>query len=73
LVDQQGRVLLQSLGFGSPKDAGLAIAQLQQDDTTALANLGAQVALGEDVSASDVADALSVLRSELAEKVKAKA
>jgi tryptophanyl-tRNA synthetase len=73
LVDQQGRVLLQSLGFGSPKDAGLAIAQLQKDDTTALAVLGAQVALGEGVSASDVADALSVLRSELAEKAKAKA
>ena len=73
LVDQQGRVLLQSLGFGSPKDAGLAIAQLQQDDSTALAVLGAQVTLGEGVSASDVADALSVLRAELAEKAKAKA
>ena len=73
LVDQQGSVLLQSLGFESPKDAGLAIAQLQKDDTTALAVLGAQVTLGEGVSASDVADALSVLRAELAEKVKAKA
>ena len=66
-------MLLQSLGFGSPKDAGLAIAQLQQDDSTALAVLGAQVALGEGVSATDVADALSVLRSELAEKAKARA
>ena len=66
-------MLLQSLGFGSPKDAGLAIAQLQQDDSTALAVLGAQVALGEGVNVTDVADALSVLRSELAEKAKAKA
>jgi tryptophanyl-tRNA synthetase len=73
LVDPQGRVLLQSTGFGSPKDAGMAIAQLHHDDTTALAALGAQAALGEGVSASDVAEALSVLRFELAEKSKAKA
>jgi tryptophanyl-tRNA synthetase len=72
LVDPQGRVLLQSLGFSSPKDAGLAIAQLQQDDAKALAALGAQVAFGEGVSSSEVAQSLATLRAELAEKVKAK-
>ncbi|MEY4448231.1 MAG: Tryptophan--tRNA ligase [Pseudomonadota bacterium] len=72
LVDPQGRVLLQSLGFSSPKDAGLAIAQLQQDDTQALAALGAQVAFGEGVSSSEVAQSLATLRAELAEKAKAK-
>jgi tryptophanyl-tRNA synthetase len=72
LVDPQGRVLLQSLGFASPKDAGMAIAQLQQDDGTALTALGAQVVLGEGISALDVADSLTILRAELAEKVKAK-
>jgi tryptophanyl-tRNA synthetase len=73
LVDPQGRVLLQSLGFGSPKDAGMAIAQLQQDDAKALATLGAQVSLGEGVSAVVVAEALATLRAEMAEKAKAKA
>ena len=72
LVDPHGRVLLQSLGFSSPKDAGLAIAQLQQDDAQALAALGAQVAFGEGVSSSEVAQSLATLRAELAEKAKAK-
>ncbi|MEO0029686.1 MAG: Tryptophan--tRNA ligase [Pseudomonadota bacterium] len=72
LVDPQGRVLLQSLGFSSPKDAGLAIAQLQQDDAKALAALGAQVAFGEGVSSSEVAQSLATLRAELAEKAKSK-
>jgi tryptophanyl-tRNA synthetase len=31
LVDAQGQVLLQSLGFASPKDAGQTIAQLQTE------------------------------------------
>ncbi len=72
LVDPQGRVLLQSLGFASPKDAGMAIAKLQQDDGTALTALGAQVVFGEGISALDVADSLTILRTELAEKAKAK-
>jgi len=32
LVDAQGQVLLQSLGFASPKDAGQTIARLQAED-----------------------------------------
>ena len=43
LVDAQGRVLLQSLGFASPKDAGQAIAQLQRDGAAALTTLAAQL------------------------------
>ncbi len=43
LVDAQGRVLLQSLGFASPKDAGQAIAQLQRDGATALTALATQL------------------------------
>ena len=65
-------MLLQSLGFASPKDAGMAIAKLQQDDGTALTALGAQVVFGEGISALDVADSLTILRTELAEKAKAK-
>ena len=43
LVDAQGRLLLQSLGFASPKDAGQAIAQLQRNGAKALPILSAQL------------------------------
>ncbi len=43
LVDAQGRLLLQSLGFASPKDAGLAIGQLQREGATALTTLASQL------------------------------
>jgi len=42
-VDAQGRLLLQSLGFASPKDAGQAIAQLQREGAAALTTLAAQL------------------------------
>jgi tryptophanyl-tRNA synthetase len=72
LVDPQGTVLLQSLGFNSPKDAGLAVAQLQQVDAKAMTDLGTQIGLGEGVTLAEVAAALEALRTELAEKAKAK-
>ena len=72
LVDPQGRVLLQSLGFTSPKEAGLAIGQLQQNDAKAQVELSAQVTLGEGVTADEVRSALNALRVELAEKAKSK-
>lgn len=39
LVDAQGHLLLQSLAFASPKEAGQAIAQLQRDGAVALTSL----------------------------------
>jgi tryptophanyl-tRNA synthetase len=72
LVDPQGRVLLQSLGFASPKEAGLAIGKLQQNDAKALTELGAQITLPEGVTVSEVNSALDALRAELAEKAKSK-
>jgi hypothetical protein len=60
------------LGFNSPKDAGLAIAQLQQVDAKAMTDLGTQIGLGEGVTLAEVAAALEALRTELAEKAKAK-
>jgi tryptophanyl-tRNA synthetase len=72
LVGPQGRVLLQSLGFASPKDAGMAIGQLQQNEAKALADLGQQVALGEGVSAAEVIESLAELKAELAEKATSK-
>ena len=72
LVDSQGRVLLQSLGFASPKEAGMAIGQLQQNDAQALAALGSQVTLGEGITGLEVSSALEALRAEMAEKAKSK-
>jgi tryptophanyl-tRNA synthetase len=39
LVDAKGQVLLQSLGFASPKEAGQTIARLQSEGPDALADL----------------------------------
>jgi len=72
LVDSQSRTLLQSLGFASPKEASLAIGQLQQNDAQALAELSQQVTLGEGITTEDVATALQSLKAELAEKAKSK-
>ncbi len=43
LVDAHGKVLLQSLGFAAPKDAGQAIALLQREGITALSGLVSQL------------------------------
>jgi tryptophanyl-tRNA synthetase len=43
LVDANGQVLLQSLGFESPKLAGQTIAQLQRDGASALKDLSGQI------------------------------
>jgi len=46
LVDAKGTLLLQSLGFASPKEAGVAIAQIKQDGLAALDALRGQLAEG---------------------------
>jgi tryptophanyl-tRNA synthetase len=66
LVDPQGRVLLQSLGFALPKEAALIIAQLQQNDAQVLALLGDKLTLGEGFTWDEVSAALSVLQAEIA-------
>jgi tryptophanyl-tRNA synthetase len=58
-VDAQGKLLLQSAAYASPKDAGAAIKALQQDDT-ALASLPAPA------DAAGFAAALAQLRAALA-------
>jgi tryptophanyl-tRNA synthetase len=51
LVDAQGHLLLQSLGFASPKQAGQAIATLQREGSAALPGLMAQLEpLAVDIS-----------------------
>jgi len=60
LVDADGRLLLQSLGFDAPKEAGQAIAQLQKG-SAALQSLAPRLAPVEGVTPADVAAALQVL------------
>ncbi len=61
LVAADGRVLLQSTALDAPRDAGLAIASLQQGGAAALAEHAALVQCGEGVSESDVLSALHAL------------
>ncbi len=61
LTEPGGRVLLQSLGFESPREAAAAIRLLQATGSTALAELGARLQPIADVSADDIDAALRQL------------
>ena len=62
LVDTGGRVLLQSGGFTSPREAGQALARIRQEGLAALAGLGGQVQRPHDISENDLTTGLSRLR-----------
>ena len=61
LVDVDGRLLLQSLGFDSPREAGQSIGLLQTQGIAALAGMASQLQALSDVSAEDVSHALQQL------------
>ena len=61
LVDTQERVLLQSLGFDSPKEAGQSIALLKTQAPGALSDLASKLAELPDVTPQDVAAALALM------------
>ena len=61
LVNSQGDVLLQSKGFTSPKDAGLAIAQLIADGARALDALQAQLEVCNGLEHHEVLENLSLM------------
>jgi tryptophanyl-tRNA synthetase len=63
LVDAQGKLLLQSTGFASPKDAGQAVRQLQTNGVDVLADLGAVMQHADGVGAEEVAAALQQLQN----------
>ena len=69
LVDAQGQVLLQSLGFDAPKAAGQAIARLQNEGLGALEALGQQIQSLEEAHRPRVEWALAELK-EIAENKK---
>ena len=70
LVDGDGRVLLQSVGFASPKDAGQRIAALRREG---LAHMADAASLAAGVGDIEVAAALAALAFAEAEKQKSKA
>ena len=62
-VDAQGRLLLQSAGYASPKDAGAAIKALTLDPAALAPSLAsARLALAAGTSAEEAAAALQQLR-----------
>ena len=63
LVDAQGKLLLQSLGLDSPRDAGHAIAQLQQQGAAALAALAPQIEALSDAARAEALQALAQLQA----------
>lgn len=60
LVAADGRLLLQSMGFDAPKEAGQAIAQLQKD-SAALQTLAPRLVPVDGVDAAEVTAALQAL------------
>ena len=62
LLDAQGQLLLQSLGFATPREAGQAIAQLKAEGASALATLGAQLQPVNTEAQAPLEAALKVLR-----------
>ncbi len=62
LAEPGGRVLLQSAGFASPRDAGQAVARLREGGLAALAELDGRIERPQGVSENDLATALSLLK-----------
>ncbi|MCX7252641.1 MAG: tryptophan--tRNA ligase [Burkholderiales bacterium] len=62
LADAKGRLLLQSLGYSSPKQCGEAIAQLKAQGWSASPALHGMAAVAADASAAEADAALQVLR-----------
>ncbi|MBA3058465.1 MAG: tryptophan--tRNA ligase [Gammaproteobacteria bacterium] len=60
-LDAQGRLLLQSAGFASPKVAGQAIGLLQAQGASALSELQDQLQWAPDVQSQDITGALQAL------------
>ena len=61
LVDASGRLLLQSTGFASPKDAGAAIGRLQQGGMVALQEMADTVSAAEGITQTDLGNAFQQL------------
>ncbi len=63
LVDAHGHLLLQSAGFESPRDAGIAIERLQKEGAAALGDMAGRIAAADGITADVVEAALQQLAS----------
>lgn len=61
LLDADGRLLLQSTGFDSPKEAGQSISLLQTQGASALSGLADKLQTNADVDAQDISAALQLM------------
>jgi tryptophanyl-tRNA synthetase len=61
LVDTEGQVLLQSLGFDSPKEAGQSIGLLQTQGAQALPGLVDKLETNTQIDANDISAALQLI------------
>jgi tryptophanyl-tRNA synthetase len=61
LVDVEGKLLLQSLGFDSPKEAGQTIGLLQTQGAAALPGLAHQLVRMSELEAAEVSAALAFM------------
>ncbi|WP_137893236.1 tryptophan--tRNA ligase [Ramlibacter sp. 2FC] len=68
LTDAHGRLLLQSLGFDAPREAGQLIATLAQQGSAALANHQAQLEPLAEVGLAELDQALAQLRDAAQDK-----
>ena len=62
LVDAHGLLLLQSLGFATPREAGQAIARIKTEGAAALAAMGDQLAPLSTETSAQLGTALQALR-----------
>jgi tryptophanyl-tRNA synthetase len=67
LQSTEGKLMLQSAAFASPKVAGQSIAALQTQGAAALANMAGQVQLTDGVTADELDAAMQALREAKAE------
>jgi tryptophanyl-tRNA synthetase len=63
LVDVRGRLLLQSTGFDSPKEAGQTISALSERGAAAALEFAAKLTTPEGVDSAEITQALQVLSS----------
>jgi len=61
LVDAEGKLLMQSLGFESPKEAGQTIGLLQTQGAAALPGLAHQLVASTEVEALSISAALALM------------
>ena len=61
LLDAEGRLLLQSMAFESPREAGQSIGLLQTQGAAALSGLADKLQTGTDVDAQDISAALQLM------------